>query len=61
MAAISDWRNWKAGRKTVFQTDEFDGCSRIEGVITEVCEDHLICEADGLHLWIDDDTVYQFS
>lgn len=55
MAAISDWRNWKAGRKTVFQTDEFDGCSRIEGIITEVYEDHL------LHLWVDDDTAYQFS
>ena len=36
MAGISDWRNWKVGRKTVYETHEFDGSSRVEGIITEV-------------------------
>ena len=32
-----------------------------EGIITEVHEDHAIMEADGMHLWIDDDTAEMFS
>ena len=28
---------------------------------TEVHEDHAIMEADGMHLWIDDDTAEMFS
>lgn len=30
-------------------------------IITEVHEDHAIMEADGMHLWIDDDTAEMFS
>ena len=33
----------------------------LEGIITEVHEDHAIMEADGMHLWIDDDTAEMFS
>ena len=57
---MSGWRNWKAGRKTTFEGTEFDGHFQVEGVITEVHEDHLICEADGMHLWVDDDTAELF-
>lgn len=32
-----------------------------KGIITEVHEDHAIMEADGMHLWIDDDTAEMFS
>lgn len=56
-----DWRNWKIGRKTIYEGHEFDGNFHFEGVITEVHDDHLICEADGMHLWIDDDTVHNFK
>ena len=45
---MADWRTWKKGRKTT-------------GIITEVHEDHAIMEADGMHLWIDDDTAEMFS
>ena len=61
MNEISDWRNWKVGRKTFYETHEFDGNSRTEGIVTEIHKDHLICEADGMHLWIDNDTAYMFS
>lgn len=61
MAGISDWRNWQIGRKTVYKTHEFDGSSHAEGIITEVYKDHLICESEGMYLWIDDDTASMFS
>ena len=53
---MQDWRSWKTGRKTVYKGTEFDGSFHFEGVITEAYEDHLICEAGGMHLWVDDDT-----
>lgn len=55
-----DWRNWKVGRKTVWETHEFDGDSRHEGILTEKHEDHAIVEADGMQLWLDDDFLYMF-
>lgn len=53
---MTDWRTWKKGRKTTWHWNEFDGSGSREGIITEVNEDHAIMEADGMHLWIDDDT-----
>ena len=53
---MQDWRSWETGRKTIYEGTEFDGSFHFEGVITEVHEDHLICEAEGMHLWVDDDT-----
>ena len=58
---MADWRTWKKGRKTTWHWDEFDGSGSREGIITEVHEDHAIMEADGMHLWIDDDTAEMFS
>ena len=57
---MQDWRSWKTGRKTVYKGTEFDGSFHFEGVITEAYEDHLICEAGGMHLWVDDDTAEFF-
>lgn len=48
---MQDWRSWETGRKTIYEGTEFDGSFHFEGVITEVHEDHLICEAEGMHLW----------
>lgn len=58
---MADWRTWKKGRKTTWHWNEFDGSGSREGIITEVHEDHAIMEADGMHLWIDDDTAEMFS
>ena len=44
---MQDWRSWETGRKTIYEGTEFDGSFHFEGVITEVHEDHLICEAEG--------------
>lgn len=57
---MKDWRSWRKGRKTTYRGEEFDGSFQIEGRITEVHEDHLICEADGMSLWVDDDTAELF-
>ena len=53
--AGKDWRNWEVGRPTIWAGRDFDGSWYFEGVITEKHEDHLILEADGMHIWIDDD------
>ena len=45
---MQDWRSWETGRKTIYEGTEFDGSFHFEGVITEVHEDHLICEAEGM-------------
>lgn len=55
-----DWRNWFIGRKTIFEVHDFDGDSITVGRITSVHSDHAIMEADGMHLWIDDDTIFMF-
>lgn len=55
-----DWRNWKIGRPTIFETHEFDGDSLTQGIITEIHYDHAILKADGMNLWIDDDSQYMF-
>ncbi|MCH4034737.1 MAG: hypothetical protein LKE85_12215 [Lachnospiraceae bacterium] len=55
-----DWRNWKPGRQTVYEYHDFDGYGVLKGVITETAANHAIMEADGMHLWIDDDTGYMF-
>lgn len=58
---MADWRDWKVGRKTIYSGTEFDGSFRYVGRVTEKHDDHLIVEADGMHLWVDDDTAELFS
>ena len=48
---MQDWRSWETGRKTIYEGAEFDGSFH-----SEVHDAHLICEAEGMHLWVDDDT-----
>lgn len=56
-----DWHKWKIGRFTKYEYHEFDGSGILYGIITKKAEDHAIMEADGMALWIDDDTAGMFS
>ena len=56
-----DWRKWSVGRYTKYEYHEFDGSGVLYGLITQMTDDHAIMEADGLALWIDDDTACMFS
>ena len=55
-----NWRNWEIGRPTIFETHEFDGDNLVSGIISEIHPDHAILNADGMNLWIDDDSQYMF-
>ena len=57
---MANWRAWEIGRKTIFESHEFDGHCKFEGIITKVCDDHLVMEGNGMTFWIDDDTAYMF-
>lgn len=57
---MKDWRALKKGQTIIWEVNEFDGHCKTEAVITEVAEDHAIAEADGMHIWIDDDTQQDF-
>lgn len=54
------WRKWKVGDRVQYTYSEFDGHGTLAGVITEKYDDHLIAEVNGMHLWIDDDTLEHF-
>ena len=56
------WRSWELGDKVFWDVTEFSDGGRVfyEGRVTQIDEDHLIVEADGMHLWVDDDTADQF-
>lgn len=55
------WRSWQLGRRTKYTWNDFDGHGTVFGVVTEKHDDHLIVEADGMNLWVDDDTADMFS
>lgn len=61
--ANSEWRSWNKGDTINYTVDDFDGVKpkTIKGKVTEVADDHLIVEADGQKLWVDDDTASQFA
>ena len=56
-----NWKNWKIGDKIKWSTNDFDGKTETIGVLTKMDEDHAIVEADGMHLWVDDDTCENFT
>lgn len=56
-----DYRNLKIGDKLHFHSEEFDGVSDVNGVVTEVEVDHAIMKSDGISYWIDDYTADLFS
>lgn len=54
------WNNYKVGDRIEYSWNEFDGTGKLRGKIIEVAEDYAIAECDGMKLWIDEDTEYQF-
>lgn len=56
-----NWKTLKVGETIKFVVDEFDGKLETICVVTEVNDDYAIAEGDGMNLWIDEDTAYQFS
>lgn len=55
-------RTYTLGQKVTFTADDFDGEIKMKATITEVHDDHAIAMTnDGIHLWIDEDTEYQFN
>lgn len=42
---MSDLRHlWKVGQKVVWITSDFEGVSREQGTVTEVHENHVVCD-----------------
>lgn len=55
-------KEYKVNMKVVFEADEFDGKTKMNATITEVHDDYAIAKTeDGITLWIDEDTDYQFT
>ena len=55
-------RTYTLGQKVTFTADDFDGEIKMRATITEVHDDHAIATTnDGIRLWIDEDTEYQFN
>lgn len=54
------WKTLKINDIVWWVVDEFDGYSKHKGVVSKVCHDHVIVSADGMSLWVDDDTEYMF-
>lgn len=50
------------GDAVTFESDDFDGKTKMKATITEVHDDYAIAKtSDGTSLWIDEDTKYQFK
>lgn len=59
---MKDWRSLKIGEKVHIHTDEFDGITDFDGVVTEVHPDHVIMlDEIGVRNWIDDMTEELFT
>lgn len=55
-------KEYKVNMKVVFEADDFDGKTKMNATITEVHDDYAIAKTeDGITLWIDEDTDYQFT
>lgn len=58
---MKEWRNLELGETVTWHWNDFDGKGSVTGTITEVEKDHAILRADGMNLWIDDDTKENFT
>ena len=56
-----DFRTVKIGDRVKFTVDDFDGRIEREGIVVKAEDDHAIVYADGMDLWFDDTTAYQFE
>lgn len=54
-------KTYYKGQKLRFTSDDFDGRTDIACEVTEVGDRYAVAQAEGIVLWIDDDTEYQFS
>ena len=48
------WRDWKIGQSIHYKVVEFDGTVEMDGVVTEVHDDHAIVSACDMALWVED-------
>lgn len=56
----TSWKNWNIGDTIKWIVDEFDGHMERIGKVTQIFEDHVIVEADGMNLWVDKDTIRSY-
>ena len=56
-----DFRTVKIGDRVKFTTDEFEVRIEREGIVVKTEDDYAIVRADGMDLWLDDATAYQFE
>ena len=55
------WKKLNIGDPVIYSWNDFDGSGSIPAIITEKTDDHAIATADGMHLWIDQDTQKMFK
>ena len=55
------WRLWKIGDTIRYSWNDFDGHGSLLGILAEMHEDHAIVRADGMSLWVCDETADMFS
>lgn len=55
-------QNYVIGQHLIFHWEEkpWGANGSVECIVKEVHDDHAIAIGDGMTLWIDDDTEYQF-
>ena len=53
---MKDWKCLKLRDPILFYGKEFDGSFREEGYVERIFDDHIIVKANGMSLWLDDDT-----
>ena len=51
-----NWRKLKLGDPILFYGQDFSGKFSFNGYVEKIFEDHVIVKADGMNLWLDDDT-----
>lgn len=55
-----NWKSWQLGDSIEWYGTEFDGSFSYIGNVIKKFDDHLIVFADGMSLWVDDDTISQY-
>ena len=58
---MSNWRSWNIGDTIRYSWNDFDGHGSLLGTLAEMHEDHAIVKADGMNLWLSDETADMFS
>ena len=53
---MKDWKKLKIGDPILFYGNEFDGTFKEEGLVNQIYTDHIIVKANGMNLWLDDNT-----